>query len=292
MRLRTILLAAALPALLGSAVIVRLARAGPGPLRVQAAMTLAAGAMALVVGRTPPPPVAALGLLPVALALPLVTATAPGPHRWVWVGPVGLYVAAALLPAGVVWLGWTLASARGARTAWWAVAVTLGTAVVLAVQPDAPQVTAFAAAIGVAGAVAGMRAATAAATLAGLAPAVAWAWRQPDPLQPVPHVEGTLQVAFAAGPVAGVLALLAVAAIPGVLAWLGRHPRRRALLGVAAYYVVIDVLAAWQWTPMPLLGFGAGPLVGYALVAALAARLDAASPRRPFTGPSRTGSRA
>ena len=103
---------------------------------------------------------------------------------------------------------------------------------------------------------------------AAMAAGVAWAWWQPDPLLPVSYVEGVLDLAANAGPVALVAALAALALPLLMLSWQARASNDPALLSVAVYYLAIDVLAWRQLTPMPLLGFGAGPIVGYALVAA------------------------
>jgi hypothetical protein len=161
------------------------------------------------------------------------------------------------------------ASASMPRWPWFVLPTALWA---LAAQPDASQATAFAMACALplwrvsAGATAkGLVAAT-------LAAGVAWAWWQPDPLLPVPYVEGVLDLAGAAGPVALAAALVALALPPLMLARLARASNDAALLSVAIYYVVIAVLAWRQLTPMPLLGFGAGPIVGYALMAASARR--------------------
>lgn len=116
------------------------------------------------------------------------------------------------------------------------------------------------------------RALLAVAIATALAAGVAWAWWQPDPLLPVPHVEGVLDLAAAAGPVWFAAAVIALALPLLALARLARASNAPALLSVAIYYVVIDVLAWRQLTPMPLLGYGAGPIVGYALMAASARR--------------------
>ena len=101
---------------------------------------------------------------------------------------------------------------------------------------------------------------------------MAWAWWQPDPLLPVPYVEGVLDLAGAAGPAALAAALAALALPLLMLTPLARGSHDTAFLSVAIYYLAIDVLAWRQLTPMPLLGFGAGPIVGYALMVAAARR--------------------
>jgi hypothetical protein len=85
-------------------------------------------------------------------------------------------------------------------------------------------------------------------------------------------VEGVLDLAAAAGRVV-LAAALAVLALPLLmLARQARQSNETALLSVAIYYLTIGVLAWRQLTPMPLLGFGAGPVVGYALMVAAVRR--------------------
>ena len=43
-------------------------------------------------------------------------------------------------------------------------------------------------------------------------------------------------------------------------------------LAVAVYYATLFALAPLQTTPVPLLGFGAGPILGYLLVASVVSR--------------------
>ncbi|HEX5872847.1 MAG TPA: hypothetical protein VFY65_20590, partial [Longimicrobium sp.] len=76
-----------------------------------------------------------------ALAATLLVPGVDGVHRWLPLGPVRLHAAAVLLPLLLVALR-GLAQARG----WWISAgVAAGVAVILLLQPDAAQATAFAA---------------------------------------------------------------------------------------------------------------------------------------------------
>ena len=47
----------------------------------------------------------------------------------------------------------------------------------------------------------------------------------------------------------------------------------RGLLAVAMYYVALVGLAPLEITPVPLLGFGAGPILGYLLMVLVSARV-------------------
>lgn len=198
-------------------------------------------------------------LLLAALAAPLLLSS-DGPGRWLSIAGMRVYVAAVVLPSLFILLG------RSATSAPVTGALVVATAGVLAMQPDAAQVTAFAAGVltllfRLPGA-APLRLVTAGV----LAPLVILAWAQPDPLAPVAYVEGVFSVALDASPWVFAAALCAVVAPVVVLLRLG-SAGERGTGAVAMYYATILLLAPLQITPVPLLGFGAGPILGYCLAA-------------------------
>jgi len=167
-------------------------------------------------------------------------------------------------------LTWRVA-AKGKRASQLACAAAMVLAgIALLLQPDACQLTAFTlAAIPVVGASAFARPLKY-AVIASLLFLALISWQIPDPLQPVLHVEGVFVLARQVSMLA-LLAAIAAAALPVlVLAWLSFTQRSAGLLAVAVYYATLFVLAPLQLTPVPLLGFGAGPVLGYFLAARLA----------------------
>ena len=267
-----------LSALAGSVLLMRQAHAGTALLTQQIAVAVVClGAVALTRRETSPTAHTSRPALAIAAASAVLLLWAPiwlntlgGPERWLGVGGVRIYVASALLPVLVFVLARLMRqSSATPRWAWGLMPAALWA---LAVQPDASQATAFALACVLplwrASAGAGMKTLVVTTLVAG----VTWAWWQPDPLLPVSYVEGVLDLAQSAGPVALVAALAVLALPPLTLTRQARALNDPALLSVAIYYLAIDVLAWRQLTPMPLLGFGAGPIVGYALLAAAARR--------------------
>ena len=272
------LLAAALPALAGSVLLMRDADAGTALITQQVAVALVClGAVALTRRETSPIADTSRRALAVAATIAVLLLWAPvwlgtlaGPERWLRVGGVRVYVASALLPALVLAVARALESSSTALR--WPWALMPAALWALSAQPDASQSTAFALACALplwrASAPTEVKVLTATALAAG----VAWAWWQPDPLLPVPYVEGVLDLAGAAGPATLVAALAALLLPLLMLTRQARGSSGTAFLSVAIYYLAIDVLAWQQLTPMPLLGFGAGPIVGYALMAVAARR--------------------
>ena len=220
-------------------------------------------------GRFPAGPIIVLSLLGIAVAL---LGEAPGPERWASLGPIQLYMAPAVLPAFLVtcsvWI------ARGGRSQHLALTAIAGASLLLAAQPDAAQALALLAASAVAVAKSPSRPPVSIVALAVVALATAWAFSQPDPLQPVAHVEGVFALALRHSLFAGALVIASAAALV-----VGLHVNssggRTWMSVVAAYYAVLFACSVAGLTPAPLIGYGAGPLLGFGLMVAAASGLDA-----------------
>jgi hypothetical protein len=205
---------------------------------------------------------------PASLAVTLLNAPVDGVHRWIDVGPLHINAAAVLLPAAIV----ALAALRDRRWSWLAAAAILG---LLVVQPDASQATAFGAGMIVvlasSRAPAAIRAGGAIATVL----AVAAAWMRPDPLPPVPEVEDVIGLAWGWSPLAAAaaVALLAATALwPLRIALADRPWSRTAALALAVCLVASAVARVLGAFPVPLVGIGMSPVLGFWLGAgALAA---------------------
>jgi hypothetical protein len=205
---------------------------------------------------------------PLALAATLLNEAQEGVHRWIDVGPLHINAAAVLLPAA------TVALAALAERRWnWIVAAAI--LVLLVLQPDASQATAFGAGMLVVlaslRAPAAIRAGGAAATVL----AVAAAWLRPDPLAPVPEVEEIIGLAWAWSPLAAVAAVVLIAATALAPLWMAAADRpraRTAALALAACCLVTAIAPMLGAFPVPLVGMGMGAILGFWLGAgALAA---------------------
>ena len=187
----------------------------------------------------------ALIVAAVLVALPLLLPST-GPQRWLGAGGFRLYIASVVLPGTLL----LLPQARSGGV------ILLLIAAALAAQPDASQATAFA----LAGVAVLLRMHLSGLARIGMSVALAGAatvaWLRPDPLEPVSYVEGVLVLAQQVGPLALGFALTALALPVVVLLRLGQTP-------VALYYLAVYFFAYRQLTPMPLLGFGVGPILGY-----------------------------
>lgn len=194
------------------------------------------------------------------LGATLVGQGTEGVHRWLPLGPVQVHVGAVLLPPMLVAL---LESSWRAAVGGAFVALVL-----LLLQPDAAQAASFCAAWIVIAAFRRGRRATA-VMVVSLLLALACVLR-PDPLEPVPHVEGIVGMAAAGGPALAVAALLSLAVLP--LAQALFLERQVGL--VLAIYTAGLLVAAWLGHhPVPVLGYGVSPILGYYFAVTMAVLL-------------------
>jgi hypothetical protein len=181
-----------------------------------------------------------------------------------------------LLPSALV----ALAALSPGRLGVWLVAAAV--TLLLIAQPDASQATAFGGALIAALLLTplgrGLRWGGAAAALVG----VAAAWLRPDPLAPVPEVEGIFGLAWAMSAAVALLAagaLGATALAPVLAVRFGDAIARRAAVMLSVYFVLSAIMPAAGAFPVPLVGMGVSPILGWLLGAGLlAARRSASSP--------------
>lgn len=191
-----------------------------------------------------------------------------GVRRWLDLGPLHINVAFVVLPLALVALTWTVGR-------WWSWALAFAGQAVLVAQPDASQATAFGAALMVLAvrAPASRPVRIGLILLAGGLSAVSWL--RPDPLAPVPEVEEIVGLASAVSPILAGLAVLLITAVALTPAVMARNTLARpAGLALSAYMVVAAAITVFGAFPMPLLGIGMSPILGFWLgVGLLAARL-------------------
>jgi hypothetical protein len=183
-----------------------------------------------------------------------------GVHRWVMLGPVRLHAGALVLPLVLATVAGLERAGRGRASTLLAVA----TALVLALQPDAAQATAF-----VAGSVVLLlpRKPADGRAWIRLVPLLALgvlSWLRGDPLAPVPHVEGIVGLAAELGTGWGVAAAASLLLLPVPFFFAARGPSDgRAGLALGTYVAVTILAAAVGHFPVPVLGQGASPIIGY-----------------------------
>lgn len=261
------LVAAPFPALLLSLYMMQTAQAGRALIIQQIAVAVVSATIcAIAIGRSRKhlrldTMLWMLVCIAICLWIPVLMQSGDGPKRWVSLGGLRLYLAAVLLPTALLMLARVLREPNvGSKRA---LLTIMGIGTALAAQPDASQVTAFVAGCAVLATHTKMRMADKLVAAGALVLLICAAWVQPDPLKPVAYVEGVLELAQGIGPLALLAALGCLLLPPIMLVQHSRRANRGEFLAVAMYYVALDCAAYFQLTPMPLLGFGAGPILGY-----------------------------
>jgi cell division protein FtsW (lipid II flippase) len=191
-----------------------------------------------------------------------------GVHRWLSIGGFKLHASAIFAPVIIACVA-TIPSLHVAG----ATAVT--TAILLALQPDAAQACSFAASCGlllVSDRRFGRR-----AMIGGLIALITCSivsLVRADPLNPVEHVEGIYKVVAARGPGWASLATvtLVLLPMPFFLIW-ARHHRPPLALALATYVALVTIAPTLGTFPVPIMGYGVSPILGYYIALALSARL-------------------
>jgi len=180
-----------------------------------------------------------------------------GVFRWVGAGPVQLNAAALALPLAI--------AVFTPKRRWLAIPCFLAMGGVIAHQPDISQLAGFVIACVVLFGLAFRRAGALLALLIG-AGLIAYCVMRPDPLLPVPHVEGVFGLAFSQSPVFGygLAVSLALAVLSPLLLW---HPPELRWKGVAlaGYFAATALAPLFGAYPVPLAGYGVSFVGGWAL---------------------------
>ncbi len=213
-----------------------------------------------------------------AVLLTAATLLAPGldgVHRWLQLGPLRLHASTLATPWVLLGISVALKQRFGVS-----VFLALSMAAVHTAQPDAGQATAFAI-----------------AASCVLARATAWpprilsciavlglgmsAWLRPDPLEAVPHVEGIVGLAFTLTPALGLAAVLALALILLPMVTGGRQgPESDVLpLSLGVYIAATLCVPLLGDFPVPVMGAGASPVLGWYMAVGMLASWRSPSPQ-------------
>lgn len=201
----------------------------------------------------------------IALILTLTAHGFDDVHRWIFFGSFALHVSAVLAPVIIL----CVATAPNRRLM---LITAAATAIVLALQPDAAQACGFAVACGVVlfyewrsepwklG-----------CGIATLAVGAILAFVRVDALTPVRHVEGIFEVISARGPAWSLMATVALLLLPMPYLVIWAQHRYRLALALGAYVAVVTIAPAWGAFPVPVMGYGVSPILGYYIALSLAA---------------------
>jgi len=209
--------------------------------------------------------IGAIVIASIVVGLSIVGPGQEGVFRWIGAGPVQLNAAALALPVAI--------AACTTSRAWIAAFCFVAIGAVLARQPDISQLAGFVIASVILFASAFRLMGALAALIIGVA-LVAYCLTLPDPLLPVPHVEGILQLAFDQALVLGIATATALGlTVASPLLLVGSADLRWRAVALSGYFAATAIAPLFGAYPVPLAGYGLSVVIGWVLgFAALAAR--------------------
>ena len=198
----------------------------------------------------------------VLLFLTLFASGMEGVHRWIRLVIINVNVAMVVLPILLVAIYGLLEKEKVV----YALAIIISGAVILFLQPDASQLAGFAIPVIVFlfyKKINDLAKYAVSALLIGL---TVFSWVFLDKLDPVSYVEGILGLLNNISPIWFVLGIISLVLIPLFYILFSPVKDRILFIGVGLYYGIIIVSTVFGNFPVPIMGYGISPILGYWLV--------------------------
>lgn len=182
-----------------------------------------------------------------------------GVHRWVAIGPIRFYVSSMILPGIIIGL-WELLRKKN----WWpAYFFTFLITLLLTLQPDASQLTAFTFSMIILLIIRSGKEILKSCCAVALILFIAYSWINIDNLPPVAYVENIIQLVGSMGLIWSALGISSLLLLP--LPFILFPPRNSKAVSICLGIYFSFVLASTQFGnfPIPLMGYGISPIIGY-----------------------------
>jgi len=182
-----------------------------------------------------------------------------GVHRWISVGPIKFYVAVIVLPIIIIAL-WKLLQIKD----WWvSAAITIVISILLALQPDASMLTAFAIPMILLLWNKINNNILRSCIVVLLSAFIIISWVFLDGLPPVSYVENIVSLVANMGIIWLSLGIISLVILP--LPFIFFPPKKYKLLSVSIgmYFIIILISTLFGNFPVPLMGYGVSPIIGY-----------------------------
>lgn len=180
-------------------------------------------------------------------------------HRWISIGPIRFYISSIVLPILIIGLwkkiqsdSWKLVSS-----------IIIGISVLIALQPDASQNTAFIIPMSML-----LYTKINNKYLKFIIPILlliisVLSWLNLDNLPPVPYVENIITMVADMGIIWFILGIFSLIALP--LPFIIFPPKNNKLLSlsIGIYYITVLISPIFGNFPVPLMGYGISPILGY-----------------------------
>ena len=202
-------------------------------------------------------------LLPLAICLLFLTFLSPGMegvHRWISLGMIRLNIAMIVLPIIMIGLG-QIVQVKGLRVG--SAAAAIGVLLILFFQPDASQLTGFAIPMMILISSKTKSKLGRLFIISAFSIGVILSWVYLDSLAPVNHVEGIVSMVADMGFLWLILGIISLAILP--MPFLLFPPENAGLISrcIGVYYLIILIATVPGNFPVPLMGYGLSPIIGY-----------------------------
>ncbi|MCM3708443.1 MULTISPECIES: hypothetical protein [Cytobacillus] len=191
------------------------------------------------------------------LVLPFLFDGSGGVHRWITFGPVNIYAASIILPIIIIQL-WKRNNPASYTTALYFI-----TLLILLFHPDAGQLTSFscAASIILWKKISNWKLKLLSLMLSTVTVIISWIFI--DDLAPVPYVEDIIFLVADLGIVWLIFGVLSLLLLLSPFFYYGRNNIVSLSLGV--YFLMAMIVTLFGHFPMPIMGYGISPIIGYFL---------------------------
>ena len=201
-------------------------------------------------------------ILPAALCLLLLTFANPGldgVHRWISISILRLNMAMIALPIIFVEL-WNASKTKGLT---FVCVIAFGIALLLLLQPDASQLTGFAVPMTIMLCRKTNRKVIRLLIISTFSLLVVLSWMYLDKLPPVNYVEEIVNLVADMGLFWLVLGIMSLAVLPMPFLLFPPENAKSISRYIGGYYVIIIVATQFGNFPVPLMGYGVSPILGY-----------------------------
>lgn len=194
----------------------------------------------------------------VVLVFTFISSGLEGVHRWVSVGPMQLYVSVIVVPVIIINL-WSLLQEGKIMIAMISI---MCVSVILTLQPDASMMTAFSVSSIILSwnKIKKFLRFLVTVFLGGLT-VVTWIFL--DGLEPVPYVEGIFKMVIDMGILGLILGVISLAVL--IIPFVAFPPKKNKIVSICfgIYFIIILISNVFGNFPVPLMGYGISPIIGY-----------------------------
>lgn len=180
-------------------------------------------------------------------------------HRWISIGPIKINVAVIVIPIIIINL-WQLLQIKS----WWLASISsIGITIILVLQPDASMVTAFAIPMIILLCSKNINIIFRSCVVVLLSGLIIFSWIHLDVLAPVSYVEEIVSLVASVGIIWFILGVISLLILP--LPFIFFPPKEYKLLSlcIGIYFIVILISTLFGNFPVPLMGYGVSPIIGY-----------------------------